>query len=67
VDIHAAAAEMGRLSDEVVTPIAENKAAYDMLFAEYKLLYDYFGRGANDAMKRLKALKRQVKKKKLGG
>lgn len=28
-----------------------------------KLLYDYFGRGANDAMKRLKARKREVKTK----
>jgi L-ribulokinase len=66
-DIHAAAAEMGKLSDEVVTPIPANKAAYDKLFAEYRLLYDYFGRGANDAMKRLKALKRQVRQEKLGG
>ncbi len=66
-DIHAAAAEMGRLSEEVVTPIPANVAAYDKLFAEYKLLYNYFGRGANDAMKRLKALKRQVKTEKQGG
>jgi hypothetical protein len=29
------------------------------------MLYDYFGRGANDAMKRLKTLKREVKAKKL--
>ncbi len=27
------------------------------LFAEYQKLHDYFGRGANDVMKRLKALK----------
>jgi len=31
---------------------------YDQLFAEYKTLYDYFGRGTNDVMKRLKAIKR---------
>ena len=64
-DIQAAAGKMGKLSDEVISPIPENKAAYDKLFAEYKLLYDYFGRGANDAMKRLKTLKREVKTKKL--
>jgi L-ribulokinase len=64
-DIQAAAGKMGKLSDEVISPIPENKAAYDNLYAEYKLLYDYFGRGANDAMKRLKSRKREVKAKKL--
>jgi len=64
-DIQAAADKMGKLSDEVISPIPENMAAYDKLYADYKLLYDYFGRGANDAMKRLKALKREVKTKKL--
>ena len=62
-DIQAAADKMGKLSDEVISPIPENMAAYDKLYADYKLLYDYFGRGANDAMKRLKALKREVKTK----
>lgn len=64
-DIQAAADKMGKLSDEVVSPIPENKDAYDKLYAEYKLLYDYFGRGANDAMKRLKSLKREVRGQKL--
>ena len=64
-DIQAAAAKMGKLSDQVISPIPENKAAYDKLYAEYKLLYEYFGRGANDAMKRLKTLKREIKEKKL--
>lgn len=65
-DIHAAAEKMGKLRDEVVSPIPENTAAYDRLYSEYKILYDYFGRGANDAMKRLKSLKRDVKERKLG-
>ncbi len=64
-DIQAAAAKMGKLSDQVISPIPENKAAYDQLYAEYKLLYEYFGRGANDAMKRLKTLKREIKEKRL--
>ena len=66
-DIQASAEKMGKLSDEVVTPIKENKEIYDRLYAEYKLLYDYFGRGANDAMKRLKTFKREVKAGKLEG
>ncbi len=64
-DIQASAEKMGKLSDIVVSPILENKVVYDKLYAEYKLLYDYFGRGANDAMKRLKTLKGEVKAEKL--
>ena len=56
-DIHAAADKMGKLKDEVVQPIPENTAIYDQLYADYKTLYDTFGRGANDVMKRLKALR----------
>ena len=59
-DIHAAAAKMGRLKEGVVRPIAANQAVYDKLFQEYKTLYDYFGRGANDVMKRLKAIKHEA-------
>lgn len=60
-DIGAAAEKMGKLKDEVVTPIAANTAVYDQLYAEYKTLYDYFGRGANDVMKRLKNIRRTAK------
>jgi L-ribulokinase len=56
-DIHAAADKMGKLKDEVVQPIPANTAIYDQMYADYKTLYDYFGRGANDVMKRLKALR----------
>ena len=59
-DIQAAAEKMGKLKDEVVQPIPENQAVYDRLFAEYKLLYDYFGRGGNNVMKRLKAVRREA-------
>jgi len=59
-DIQAAAEKMGKLKDEVVNPIPENQAMYDKLFAEYKILYDYFGRGTNDVMKRLKAIRHEV-------
>ena len=56
-DIQAAAVKMGKLKDEVVKPIPANQLVYDKLYAEYRLLYDYFGRGSNDVMKRLKAIK----------
>ncbi|MDZ4771195.1 MAG: ribulokinase [Chloroflexota bacterium] len=57
-DIGAAAVVMGKVKDELVTPIPENQAIYDRLYADYKLLYDYFGRGSNDVMKRLKSASR---------
>jgi L-ribulokinase len=60
-DIHAAADKMGRLSDELIAPIPENVAAYNELYAEYKKLYNYFGHGDNDAMKRLMAIRRRVR------
>jgi L-ribulokinase len=52
--IHAAAKKMARLQNTVYTPNAENHAAYQKLFAEYKRLHDTFGRGENDVMKRLR-------------
>jgi L-ribulokinase len=56
-DIKAAAETMGKLKDDVVTPIEENHKVYNQLYADYKTLYDYFGRGANDVMKRLKKIR----------
>ena len=32
----------------------------DALYAEYRELHDYFGRGANDVMRRLKAIRRRA-------
>lgn len=54
-----AARAMGKVKDTVYTPIPEHSAVYDKLFAEYRTLHDYFGRGANDVMKRLKEIKKQ--------
>ncbi|TFD22155.1 ribulokinase [Cryobacterium sp. TMS1-13-1] len=59
-DVRAAGEAMGKLSQNVYTPDAESATAYDQLFAEYSLLHDYFGRGANDVMHRLKGLKRDA-------
>jgi L-ribulokinase len=51
---------MGKLKDVVYKPNAENAKVYDKLYAEYKLLHDYFGKGANDVMKRLKEIKKHA-------
>ena len=59
--IYEAAQKMARLKDEVYTPISENKAVYDLIYAEYKRLHDYFGRGENDVMKRLKDIRAQAR------
>jgi L-ribulokinase len=59
--IFGAAKKMARLKDIVYVPIPENQAAYDQLYAEYVTLYDYFGRGENDVMKRLKAIRAEVR------
>jgi L-ribulokinase len=56
-----ASVNMARLRDESYRPIPENKVIYDKLFAEYVTLHDYFGRGANDVMKRLKELKAEMR------
>jgi L-ribulokinase len=59
--IFEAAKEMARLKDIVYRPIPENQAAYDRLYAEYVTLYDYFGRGENNVMKRLKAIRAAIR------
>jgi L-ribulokinase len=41
-------------------PNAQHHATYQKLYAEYRRLHDYFGRGANDLMKRLREIRRQV-------
>ncbi len=59
-DIAEAANTMPKLREKAFVPIPENVAVYDEMFKEYQILHDYFGRGANDVMKRLKALKARV-------
>ena len=59
-DVPAASEAMGKLQTAVYTPIAENADRYDELFAEYTTLHDYFGRGHNDVMRRLKRIRREV-------
>ncbi len=58
--IFEAAKHMARLKDEMYRPIPEHQAVYERIYAEYVTLHDYFGRGANDVMKRLKTLRAEA-------
>ena len=55
--IFAASKKMSALRPGSYKPNPEAKAVYDQLYAEYVILHDTFGRGQNDVMKRLKAIK----------
>ena len=59
-DIHAAADAMGAVDRDVYQPDPARVVAYDELYAEYRLLHDHFGRGGNEVMRRLKAIRRRV-------
>lgn len=58
--IFEAAEVMGKVEEKSYKPISENVIVYQKLFQEFEILHDYFGRGENDVMKRLKNLKKQV-------
>ncbi len=55
--IAEASAAMAHLRDEHYSPDPVAAAVYHELYGEYKSIHDYFGRGANDAMKRLRAIR----------
>ncbi len=52
---------MARLKERIFAPIPANREVYDVLYAEYVRLHDYFGRGENDVMKVLKGLRARVR------
>jgi len=52
--IEEAVAHMASLEKKTYIPIPENVQVYNQLFAEYQKLHDYFGRGSNQVMERLK-------------
>ena len=60
--IYEAAKVMAHLKDVIYTAIPENQSVYEKLYVEYLTLHDYFGRGENDVMKRLKAIKIELRK-----
>jgi L-ribulokinase len=55
----AAVARMAPAPAQVYQPIDENRRQYDVLYGEYKRLYDHFGRGGNDVMKVLRGMRRR--------
>ena len=61
-DVHTAAESMGRVDRAVYSPDRQRADVYDRLYAEYRTLHDYFGRGANDVMHRLRAIRRDAQR-----
>lgn len=59
-DVRTAGAAMGRRGARTYLPDPAAADVYDRLYAEYSLLHDYFGRGGNDVMRRLHALRREA-------
>lgn len=59
-DIRSAAEAMGSVIRAAYTPEEKSAEVYDRLYAEYVLLHDWFGRGGNPMMKRLRALRREM-------
>src|SRR4029077_5294999 len=59
-DVPAAAAAMGRKTDRAYLPDADSAAVYDELYGEYRTLHDYFGRGGNDVLRRLHAIRERA-------
>jgi L-ribulokinase len=56
-DVPTAAAVMGRKRTHVFLPNLAVTGTYDLLYAEYVRLHDYFGRGENDVLHRLRAIR----------
>ena len=59
-DLPEAVQRMGMRENLLYHPRADCTPIYSLLYQEYELLHDYFGRGGNDVMKRLKTIKKVV-------
>jgi L-ribulokinase len=53
---------MGRVNRDVYQPDEARADVYDELYAEYVRLHDYFGRGENEVMHRLRDIRDRVAK-----
>ncbi|MGQ9525145.1 MAG: ribulokinase [Armatimonadota bacterium] len=58
--IQEAAEKMAGVREAAYVPRSDAHEVYNELYAEYVRLHDYFGRGANDVMRRLRELRRWV-------
>jgi len=61
--IFDAAQKMAQVQKQAYRPHPESHKVYNRIFKEYQTLHDYFGRGPNDVMKRLKALQSEQRSK----
>ena len=50
--------KLGKKGERVYRPNQENVEAYNELYEEYVTLHEYFGKGANDVMKRLNRIRK---------
>ena len=57
-DIVSAIDALSVRTGKTYMPTPQNVAVYDKLYAEYKLLHDYFGKDGNAIMKRLEAIRK---------
>ena len=55
--IQDASAAMAPKNAHIYKPIADNVRIYEEIYREYAILHDYFGRGINNVMKRLKKIR----------
>jgi len=56
-DVPTASGAMGKKRTHVFLPNLAASQTYDLLYAEYVRLHDYFGRGENDVLHRLRAIR----------
>jgi len=56
-DLAEAVARMGGVKERAYTPNAQAHAVYSALYAEWDRLHDYFGRGENNVLKKLRSLR----------
>jgi L-ribulokinase len=59
-DVSAAADAMGTVRRDVYLPDPARADVYDELYAEYRVLHDYFGRGANPVLRRLRRIRNRT-------
>jgi len=61
-NIIEAVKNMAHLKKESFMPNEENHRLYQKIYAEYEKLHNYFGRGENKVMKKLKKIKKEIKR-----
>jgi L-ribulokinase len=59
--IFEASKAMASVRSEHYTPNPDAQKIYNRLYADYVILHDTFGRGANDVMKRLKQMRAEIR------